>query len=125
VNRRIALGLILTLLVQSLLPGLAMALPAAPSSAQTLLICTADGIKEVALVPDAPGPATQDDDVPRAQPCCPCAIPCGACVASLDRLGVGVVYATVVALRARLGAAMPIAARAPPPHQSRAPPSSS
>jgi hypothetical protein len=120
VNRRIALALIPTLLMQSLLPGLAMALPAAPSSAQTLLICTGDGVKEIALLP-----GTQDDDAPRAQPCCPCALPCGACVAPLDRLGVGVVYATVVARRARPGAAMPIAARAPPPHQSRAPPSSS
>jgi len=121
VNRRIAPALILTLLVQSLLPGLAMALPAAPSSGQTLLICTGDGVREIALDHGAP-----QDKAPQAQPCCPCAISCGACVlAPLDRLGARVVYATVVARRAPPDAAMPIGARAPAPQQSRAPPSSS
>jgi hypothetical protein len=120
VNRRIALALILALLVRSLLPGLAMALPSAPLGGQTLLICTEEGLKEVVLDHGA-----QQGDVPQAQPCCPCAIACGACVLSpVDSLGARVVYATVVALRVPSDATMPVAARVPP-HQSRAPPRSS
>jgi hypothetical protein len=117
VNRRIAVPLILTLLAQSVLPGSALAWRAAPSSAQTLLICTGDGVKRIAL-----DPGRQDE--PRAQPCCPCAIPCGACtLPGVDRIGARIVYATIVPLRVPPDRAAPIAARAPPAHQSRAPPS--
>jgi hypothetical protein len=113
VNRRIALALILALLVQSPLPGLAMALPDAPTGGQKLLICTAEGLKQVELDCGAPG-----DEVPQAQPCCPCAIPCGACVlAPLERLGARVGYVTTVALPVQADAAAPV-----PPHESRAPP---
>jgi hypothetical protein len=116
VNRRIAVALILTLLAQSFLPGIALAWRAEPSSAQTLLICTGDGVKQIAL-----DPGTQDE--PRAQPCCPCAIPCGGCVLSgIDRVGARIVYATIVPLRVQPEWAAPIAARAPPAHHSRAPP---
>lgn len=117
VSRRIALALIVSLLVQALLPGLAMALPAEPSSGQTLLICTEEGLKEVALDHGA-----RHGDAPPVQPCCPCAIACGACVLlPLDRLGARVFYATLVALPVQPDAATPIAARASP-HHSRAPP---
>jgi hypothetical protein len=117
VNRRIAVALILTLLAQSVLPGSALAWRAEPSSAQALLICTGDGVKQIAL-----DPGTQDE--PRAQPCCPCAIPCGACaLSSVDRVGARIVHATIALLRIQPERAVPIAARAPSAHQSRAPPS--
>jgi hypothetical protein len=118
VNRRIAVALILTLLAQSFLPGIALAWRAEPWSAQTLVICTGDGVKRIPLDPG------KQDDQPRAQPCCPCAIPCGACVPSgIDRVGARIVYAKIVPLRLQPEWAAPIAARAPPAHQSRAPPS--
>jgi hypothetical protein len=121
VNRRISLALILALLVQSLLPVLAVALPAAPSGGQTMLICTAEGLKQVAL--DDHG--ARHHDAPQAQPCCSCAIACGAWMsAPLDRLGARLVYATVVAPRVQPDPTMPTAARASP-HQSRAPPRTS
>ena len=83
VNRRIAFALIASLLVQSLLPGLAMALPSAPAGGEMLLICTEEGLKEVALDRGA-----QQGDGPQAQPCCPCAILCGAyALAPVDSLG--------------------------------------
>jgi hypothetical protein len=120
VHRRIAFALIASLLVQSLLPGLAMALPSAPAGGEMLLICTEEGLKEVALDHGA-----QQGDGPQAQPCCPCAILCGAyALAPVDSLGARVVYATVVGLHIPSDATMPAAARVPP-HQSRAPPSSS
>ena len=120
VNRRIALALILALLVQSLLPGLAMALPPAPSTGGTLLICTEAGLKEVALDHGA-----QQGEAPQAQPCCPCAIPCSACaLPPVDSLAARVVYATVVVLGIPSDAIRPVAARLPS-HQSRAPPRSS
>jgi hypothetical protein len=119
VNRRIALALILALLVQSPLPGLAMALPDAPTGGQTLLICTVEGLKQVELDGGAQG-----EEVPQAEPCCPCAIPCGACVLPpLERLSARVVDVTTVALPVQADAAVPIAAPVPP-HQSRAPPPS-
>jgi hypothetical protein len=118
VNRRISLALILALLVQSLLPGLAFALAAAPSGVATVLICTEEGLKEVAL--DDHG--ARRHDAPQAQPCCPCALACGAwMLARLDRLGARLVYATVVAPGVQPDAIMPTAARASP-HHSRAPP---
>jgi hypothetical protein len=117
VNRRIAVALILMLLAQSFLPGIALAWRAAPPSAQTLLICTGDGVKQVALDPG------MRDDQPRTQRCCPCAIPCGACaLPGVDRIGARIVYATIVPLRVPPDWTAPIAARAPPAHQSRAPP---
>jgi hypothetical protein len=120
VNRRIAIALILALLVQSLLPGPAMALAPAPSTGETLLICTEEGLKEVIL-----DHGSQQGDVPQAQPCCPCAILCGACaLAPVDSLGARVAYGMVIALHVLPDATMPVAARLPP-HQSRAPPSSS
>jgi hypothetical protein len=116
VNRRIAVALILTLLAQSFLPGIALAWRAEPSSAQTLLICTGDGVKRIAL-----DPGTQDES--RAQPCCPCAIPCSACVPSgIDRVGARIVYVKIVPLRIQPEWGGPIAARAPSLHHSRAPP---
>jgi len=118
VNRRIAFTLILTLLAQSFLPGIALAWRAGRSPEQTLLICTGDGVKEIAL-----DSGTQDDE-PRARQCCPCAIPCSACALSGgDRVGARIIYATIVRPGVQPEWAAPIAARAPPPHQSRAPPS--
>ena len=115
VNRRIAVALILTLLAQSFPPGIALAWRAGRSAEQTLLICTGDGVKEIAL-----DPGTQDD---RAQQCCPCAVPCGACMLSgVDRVGARIVYAVAAPLRMQLEPVTSTAAHPPPPHHSRAPP---
>lgn len=117
VNRRIAVALILTLLAQSFLPGIALAWRAGPSLEQTLLICTGDGVKEIVLDNGTQG------DQPRTQQCCPCAIPCGACgLPGVDRVGARTVYPVAAPLRMQLGPVTPTAAHPPPPHRSRAPP---
>jgi hypothetical protein len=122
VNRRIALALILTLLAQSFLPAIGVALEAGARSGTTLLICTGEGIKEIALDPEGSKPAP-DERQPRAQPCCPCAVPCQGCVpVCADRVGMRIVYGLAAAFRPQPEAVPPISARAPPAHRSRAPP---
>lgn len=123
VNRRIAFALILTLLVRSLLPGLAMALSADPSSPTTLEICTGDGIKEIVLDANEQDPRPQHDQAPQMHHCCPCCVLCGGCALLLPgRIGLAVAYAAAPVFRLQPESDAPVTARAPPAHRSRAPP---
>jgi hypothetical protein len=116
--RRIALALILALLTQSLLPGVALALRADDAGPRTLVICTGDGIKTIVLDPGA-------DPTPQAAHTCPCGVLCaGGTLPCCERRAVRVVYAEQVRF-APPDAVLPIAAHAPPRQQVRAPPSSS
>lgn len=120
-NRRIALALIPTLLAQMLLPAAVLATHAEARSA-TLLICTGNGIKEIALDPgiSEPGPS---DRQPRAQHCCPCGVACQACaLACADRTSMRMVYLPNAAFRPQPERRSPITVRAPPAHRPRAPP---
>jgi hypothetical protein len=119
-NRRIAFALILALLAQSFAPGVALALRPEGAAPQTLLICTGDGIKQIVLEPEAGDPA------PQAQQCCPCGVLCAGCaLPSCDRTAARVIYGRTADFVRPDSAVIPVAVRAPPRHQVRAPPSSS
>lgn len=118
-NRRIAFALILTLLAQSFAPSVALALRPEGTAPQTLLICTGDEIKRIVLEPDA------GDPVPQAQQCCPCGVLCaGDVLPSCDRTAARVIYVRTADFVRPDSAVIPVAPRAPPRHQVRAPPSS-
>lgn len=122
-NRRIASALILTLLARFLLPGLAMALSAEPSSPSTLKICTADGIKEIALDASGQDRRPRHDRAPQMHHCCPCGVLCGGCVLSVpERIGLPGAYAAEPAFRLHPESDAPVMARGLPAHRSRAPP---
>jgi len=116
-NRRIAFALILALLAQSFAPGAALALRPEGAVPQTLLICTGDGIKRIVLETGAEEPP------PQVMHSCPCGMPCASCgLPSCDRTAVRVLYLRVAGIAPLDRIVIPVAARAPPRHQVRAPP---
>ncbi|MCB1883510.1 MAG: hypothetical protein KDG89_05860 [Geminicoccaceae bacterium] len=114
---RLALLLILVLLAPSLA---AMATAAGEGTGRTILVCTDEGAKRIALDPGG----NRQKPSPSAAHACPCGILCTGCPGlRLDRVGSRLALDPDPSRVLRPGRDVPRPATAPPTaHRSRAPP---